>query len=209
MYTVCRDDETRALRETDSSPVVVQICEDDQWLTLNLSMPTTRPLTGELPPANLQLNSVLDGVKLSWEAPLTNEVVTGYNITCSTPVQSPDPNSQQTISLTLSLTIEDSATTSALIPITTQQQTMYTCCVTSQYESTTQVSACDDVLFIIPPSQPTQEADSILVPVLGVLAGVFFLATMLLGVALVVFIVTSGTNKTEGKRESIELERKE
>ena len=209
MSTVCRDDEARALRETDSSPVVVEICEDDQWLTLNLSMQNTRPLTGELPPANLQLSSVPDGLLLSWEVPLTNEVVTGYDITCSTPVQSSDLNSQQTISLTLSLTIDNRDTTSALIPVTTLQQATYTCCVSSRYENTVQVSACDDVLIILPVTPQPPEADSILVPVLGVLAGVFFLAAMLLGAALVLFIVTSGTNKTKRIGESIELERKE
>ena len=66
----------------------------------------------------------------------------------------------------------------------------YTCCVTPRYENTAQVSACDDVLFL-----PTQESQSNLVSVLGVLVGLFFLVAALMGVVLVVLMVASAMNR--------------
>lgn len=169
---------------------------DDQWLT------TSDPLqfsTDQFPPRNLQLRSLGDGLFASWDTPLqeSGEVVAGYDITC-TPTESSH--------LYYSLTVDGSNINSVMVDVIALQPTDYSCCVTSriQRDMLTLISpeVCDTVQFT---PEGSQGSNSILVPVLGVLVGVFFLALLVMGVALVVFMTTS-TSKMKRLEDRDNLE---
>lgn len=179
---------------TETSPAVVEICVDDIWITLNYSLPATEQPIAQ-PPRNLQLNLLADELFLSWETPFTNVAVMDYSAVCSTDIQL--GNGRPITSLTLSLTTGD---TSALIPpfMGLQESTTYSCCVTAHYETlgVSSTPTCGSVQFLPTPA-PAGISDSILVPVLGVLAGVFLLALVVVSAALVVFMCT-GTKQRSG-----------
>lgn len=182
----------------ESSPAVIELCIDDVWVALNYSLQdatpteqlsTQQPLTDEQSPQNLQLNSLSEELLLSWAAPSTDGEVTSYNIACSTNIQS--GNGQPITSLTLSLSTSD---TSALLPVFGQELMEYTCCVTAQRPLEMFSPPTCGSVQVAPLPAPTGALGSILVPVLGVLVGVFFLALVLVSVALLVFMCT-GTSK--------------
>jgi hypothetical protein len=184
----------RVVRETEISPAVLELCVDDVWL--RYSAPDPPP-----PPQNLQLSQLTsDDIFLSWGAPPAGEEVTGYTATCS---------------LAFSLTTTGISATIPLIGL--QEHVNYTCCVTAeqgtgasspncgsidaQHEKINAVSTSDSSIM-------TGVSDSILVPVLGVLAGVFFLAVVVVSVSLVVFVCTDTKRRSE-RADIAEPEEKE
>lgn len=194
----------RVTRDSDLA-AAIELCVDDQWLTISDPLQFS---TDQFLPGNLQLSSFLSGLSAEWEVPLleSGKVVTGYDITC-TQVQ---PGNLQHSSESLTV---DGTTTSALVTITALQPTDYRCCITSHIQRDVltifSLGVCDTAQFTPPPvSVPT--GNFILVPVLGVLVGVFFLALVIVGVALVVFM-TASTSKVKRleDRENLEEEMKE
>lgn len=167
----------------------------------------------EFSPRNLQLSPLQDevgvGVSVTWERPNVDlqHVVTGYDVICS-PVDTP----QFSISLSVS-----GSSTNATMPLLASQSTDYTCCVTSHVRSDIETAgpemfseACEDIQFVRPPPSPSPSpsGDSILVPILGVLVGVFFLALLVVALALVAFIASAGKPRHYDIRDSPEEERK-
>lgn len=190
------------MKEVDTGPVVaLQLCMDDQWLTVSSSLQVD---TDELSPTNLQLTSISEGLLLSWERPHTESGITSYDVACSTLVQSSSGEHLTSISVTV-----DGGTTSTVVSVLTTPAS-YNCCVTANTEGSGGVTfsseTCGTTLFDTLASEST--GDSILVPVLGVVVGVLFSALVIVSVALVIFMTTSGKQR-KGDTENLEQERKE
>lgn len=191
----------RATRETGGSLLVVELCVDDEWLGYPFeTLPTM------LPPQNLQLESREDALFFSWEAPPTEDEIRGYSVVCSTNIQI--GSGQPIALLTLSVNTSD---LSVSIPFLMEESTDYSCCATAQYEGGASSSSVCGTVLSGPAPTPTETSDSILVPVLGVLAALFFLALVVVSVALLVFMCT-GVKQKHGSHvlaDIAELERKE
>lgn len=205
LHIVCRNGEVRVFRVLSrSSPDILQLCVDDVWFTLNYSLqdateqPSTEQPSTRGSPQNLQLISLPEDsgeLFLSWDTPLTNEEVTSYNIVCSANI--PSGSGQPTTSHTLSLTTNN---TSVILPVLGQKSVDYACCVTAQSSELFPTPTCSSVQIVPPPASTAGVSDSILVPVLGVLVGVFFLALVVVSVLLVVFMCTGTSRTTTGEQ---------
>ena len=190
------------MRET-ATFVVIEICVDDVWLRYPLQPPSeTLPIV-----QSLQLESHEDALLLSWEAPQTEEEITGYSVVCSTTLRS--NNGRPVTPLNLSVSVSD---ISVIIPLLSLgEPASYTCCVTAQYEGQASSGPICETIQSAPAPTPTETSDSILVPVLGVLAAVFLLALAVVSVALLVFVCT-GVRRKPGAHMLVdiaELESKE
>ena len=178
----------------------VQVCLEDEWLTISetIQFSTDRSL-----PRNLELRSIGgEGLSATWDPPLLESGVSvdGYDLSCT--LERSDSSRQRSSE---SLTVSGS-TNSASLAITATEPVEYNCCITSrvQRRSFTFVSPplCENVHYMPPivvVEPPQETTGSILVPVLGVLVGVFFVALVVMGVALVVFI-TSNTRTHKARR---------
>ena len=200
--TVCRDNELMVDDETN--PTVLQICLEDQWLTLGNSL---QLINNDFPVTNLQLNNNENGVSLSWDRPIiTNEdmEITSFDVVCSTAGGDVQHSSSRTVS-------DDGATSSTFLPLLARETINYMCCVTTNVRGNTGVrfssETCETSLFIPPPSCPPTAApardDSILVLILGVLAGLFFLALIIVSIALVAFIC-AGASRRKGSFDAVD-----
>ena len=234
---VCRDDEVVVTRESPSSKARIQLCLHDQWLLLNYTLmlpdeppdvsvgPTTSTSSTTTaaepslePPSNLRLSTSPAELQLSWDAPSlpadSEDTVDSYSIICSTSTS----NSQQTTSLSLSLTVQE---TTASISAPNQQPATYTCCITALTEQgLSSLEGCDDVQFspFVAPTPSTSSSCGIITPVLGVLVGVLFLALLAVCVVLLVLMmarkrksimITGKNHQQDTHHEMDDLETKE
>ena len=211
MLTVCRNDELRVTRQ-DSS-LTIELCLDDAWLTISNSLQFS---THGFIPRNLELNASRqesqEGLSVSWEAPEldSGEIIVGYDIICAEErsgiQQSPQQRSSE--SLTVNGNINN-----AFVAITATQPIDYSCCITSHiqrgvltYLSLPECGAyqfipsSDNSSSVSATSSPTvqRESDFMLVLILGILVGAFFMEIIVMCIALLVFM--SG-HKENGKRK--------
>ncbi len=189
---VCRDGE---LNDGSTGAAVLQVCLEDEWLTLENS-----PLVanGNFPVTNLQLGQSGNEVELAWEPPLDNEAIISYNVECST-------TTAAGVRLASSLSVAGGDPPfSVSLPLPAPEASMYRCCVTTIVQGTAGVriasETCQDELtspFTPLPCPPTVSClyPVTLILILGVLAGLFFMALLIVSFALVLFICTAASRK--------------
>ena len=172
----------RIIREVANSiPAFVQLCVDDHWLNLTkLQVDSDQPA-----PRNIQMSGNHERLVLNWEPPLTNERVMNYEITCSTTSQSGD-------GYIISLSVNSSVLT-RVIPVDITNSTYYNCCITADIQRYAGLKftskSCKSIKTTSPsiptPSDSSQEGSSILILILGVVAGVLFLGlVVMIGVSI-------------------------
>lgn len=186
-----------------ATPVALQLCVDDNWLTVSNSLEV---ITEDLPPRNLEITSTEEGLLVSWEEPSTNEEITSYDIMYFAATQ---PASAQ--QLTLRVNAEGGAT-SALLSVLSPETTSYRCCVSSHIERHPGLifssEVCETVEYTpLVVSTAQQNSGSILVPILGIVAGVLFLALVVVSLALMVFMKTASTRRKVEFTEITEQEK--
>lgn len=193
---VCRDGE---VRRGNADSATLEICLEDEWLAPTNSLQVAM---GNSPVTNIQLIQET----LSWSPPATDENILRYDITCFT-------SDSDRLMWSLLGNSQTSTTLHFLLP-----QAMYTCCVTTITQGRMGVEftseACQGGLVVTTPPTTTPTtpttcpptpgcstaAESILVLVLGVLAGLFFLALLIVSCALLVFMRAAA----KGKKASYE-----
>ena len=181
----------------------LQICLDDQWLTLDSSL---RVASEEFPVVNLQLDGDGVGISVEWDAPTTDEMVLGYDVVCSMDIS--------TGMLTISLSVNGESPSMPIF-LSLAVPGTYRCCVTANVQgntgvrfssqtcqtTTTTTSQFTSTPTPCPPTASCEDPCPIITLVMGVLAGVFLLALLIVGMALVIFLC-SASNRNKGIYEA-------
>ncbi len=182
--------------------IVLLLCLDDEWVNIQPgevegTVVAVQGRTNPPLPRNLDITTDQNGFQFSWERPLTDDSITGYDVTCFT------GTTPSKYGVTLSLSVDGSSTSAYIVALMDPQYTNYRCCVTAHIQVYAELSPiattplCDDVSIVIPPlpTASTTSTNSILVPVLGILAGLFLLALLIVSVALVLFMISNTGSK--------------
>ena len=161
---------------------------DDEWLNVSDALQAN---ANEPAPRNVRIVTNQNGLELSWDSPPTNENVIRYDILCST--ISRYINSQHTTSINMFV---DGNTLTATVPlrtIRTPEPSDYNCCITAHIQRQSSLilatMSCHTIeLFFTPLSSgPIASSQSSTILVLGILAGVFFLALVVVAVVLIAY----------------------
>ena len=174
---------------------------DDEWLNISNALQAN---ANEPAPRNVRIITNQNGLELSWDSPPTNKNVIRYNIMCSTAMQSTNGRHITTFFV-------DGDTRAATVPVPVRTTTVlepsdYYCCITAHIQGQSSLilatKSCDTINNQFFPTQlapghtvSSPTSDSILVPVLGILVGVLFLALVVVSVALVAFIMNARKEK--------------
>ena len=160
---------------------------DDEWLNVSDALQAN---ANEPAPRNVRIVTNQNGLELSWDSPPTNENVIRYNIMCSTAMQS-------TNGCHITTFFVDRNTRAATVPVPVRTTTIlepsdYHCCITAHIQRQSSLilatKSCDTInnqLFSAP--GPTVSSQGFITPVLGILAGMFFLALVVVAVVLVAY----------------------
>ena len=197
LTVVCRNNEVRV--NTESTPAAIELCVNDEWLNAALQIDANEPT-----PENFQILTSQTGLSLSWEQPLTNESIENYEIVCSSVIKPVN-------GFTNFSHILNGNSTTLFIPATALECMDYNCCIITHFHterfaglrSSTRLCETISSMESPPPSEaatpktpcPSSQSDTILVPILGLLAGVLFLALIVVSVALMAFMSSAKKEK--------------